>query len=165
MLGTKRLMVAINFYSTEKNTMEVNGYRQLFDYQHSPNGLLLCSTEERNAYMFETSGGGQNFNFGDVQLIANIKSSCNSSLPFCSSLAQASRRAPAITTTDVVPSPASISWALDSSTIWNTQETSHNTPDIHWESSRSDSVLGFDSIRLFYWCAALLSLVTSTLIM
>ncbi len=49
MLGTKRLMVAINFYSTEKNTMEVNGYRQLFDYQHSPNGLLLCSTEERNA--------------------------------------------------------------------------------------------------------------------
>ncbi len=41
MLGTKRLMVAINFYSTEKNTMEVNGYRQLFDYQHSPNGLLV----------------------------------------------------------------------------------------------------------------------------
>ncbi|TNN31245.1 hypothetical protein EYF80_058601 [Liparis tanakae] len=32
------------------------------------------------------------------------------------SLEQASSRAPAITTTEVVPSPASMSWALDSST-------------------------------------------------
>ncbi len=29
MLVTKQLMVAIDFYSMEKNTMEVNGYRQL----------------------------------------------------------------------------------------------------------------------------------------
>lgn len=37
-------------------------------------------------------------------------------LPFWRSLEQASRRAPAMTTTDVVPSPASMSCALESST-------------------------------------------------
>ncbi len=30
MLVTKQLPVAIDFYSLEKNTMEVNGYQQLF---------------------------------------------------------------------------------------------------------------------------------------
>ncbi len=30
----------------------VNGYRQLFGYQHSSKYLLLCSTEERNSYRF-----------------------------------------------------------------------------------------------------------------
>ncbi len=35
MLETKKLTVAIDFHSIEKNTMEVNGYRQLFGYQHS----------------------------------------------------------------------------------------------------------------------------------
>ena len=37
-------------------------------------------------------------------------------LPFSRSLAHALSRLPAITTTVVVPSPASISWALESST-------------------------------------------------
>lgn len=40
------------------------------------------------------------------------------SVPLCSSLLQESSSAPAITTTEVVPSPASMSWALDSSTSW-----------------------------------------------
>ncbi len=30
MLVTKQLLVAIDFHSMEKTTMEVNGYRQLF---------------------------------------------------------------------------------------------------------------------------------------
>ncbi len=33
-----------------KNIMDVNGYRQLFGYQHSSKYVLLCSTEERNPY-------------------------------------------------------------------------------------------------------------------
>lgn len=37
-------------------------------------------------------------------------------MPRCSNFSAASNRAPAITTTEVVPSPASISWALDNST-------------------------------------------------
>ncbi len=32
---TKQLTVAIDFHSMEKYNMEVNGYRQLFGYQHS----------------------------------------------------------------------------------------------------------------------------------
>ncbi len=32
MLVTKQLTVAIDFHSMEKNTMEVNGCRQLFGY-------------------------------------------------------------------------------------------------------------------------------------
>ncbi len=35
MLETKELPVAIHLHSMEKNTMEVNGYQQLFGYQHS----------------------------------------------------------------------------------------------------------------------------------
>ncbi len=35
MLVTKLLPVAIDFHSMEKNTAEINGYRQLFGYQHS----------------------------------------------------------------------------------------------------------------------------------
>ncbi len=35
MLVTNQLTEAIDFNSIEKNTMEVNGYRQLFGYQHS----------------------------------------------------------------------------------------------------------------------------------
>ncbi len=34
-----------DFHSMEKNTMEVNGYQQLFGYQHSSKYLLLCSAE------------------------------------------------------------------------------------------------------------------------
>ncbi len=34
MLATKQLTVAIDFHSEERNTMEVNGYRQLSGYQH-----------------------------------------------------------------------------------------------------------------------------------
>lgn len=40
-------------------------------------------------------------------------------IPRCNNFSAASNRAPAITTTEVVPSPASISWALDNSTNWN----------------------------------------------
>ncbi len=47
MLVTKELTVAIDFYSIEKNTMEVNGYRQMFGYQHSSKYLLLCLREKR----------------------------------------------------------------------------------------------------------------------
>ncbi len=36
--------------------MEINGYCQLFSYQHSSRYLLLCSDEERNSYRFGTSG-------------------------------------------------------------------------------------------------------------
>jgi len=39
---------AIDFHSMEKNTTEVNGYRQLFDYQHSSKYLLFSSIEEIN---------------------------------------------------------------------------------------------------------------------
>ncbi len=35
MLVTKQLTVALDFHCIEKNTMEDNGYRQLFGYQHS----------------------------------------------------------------------------------------------------------------------------------
>ncbi len=34
MLVSRRFPVAIDFHNMEKNTMEVNGYRQLFAYQH-----------------------------------------------------------------------------------------------------------------------------------
>jgi len=53
MLVTKQLMVAI-VGKKNKNTMEVNGYRQLSGYQHSSEYLLLCPTEERNSYRFGT---------------------------------------------------------------------------------------------------------------
>ncbi len=43
-------MEPIDFHSMDKNTMEVNGYRQLFGYQHSSKYLLLCLTEERVNY-------------------------------------------------------------------------------------------------------------------
>ncbi len=36
-------------------TMEVNGYRQLFGYEHSSNYLLKCSAEERNSYRIGTA--------------------------------------------------------------------------------------------------------------
>ncbi len=35
MLANKHLLVAIDFHSVEKNTMEVNDYQQLFGWQHS----------------------------------------------------------------------------------------------------------------------------------
>ncbi len=35
MLETKEFPVAIDLHSMGKNTMEVNGYQQLFGYQHS----------------------------------------------------------------------------------------------------------------------------------
>ncbi len=35
MLLTKQLTEAIDFHSMKENTMEVDGYRQLFDYKHS----------------------------------------------------------------------------------------------------------------------------------
>ncbi len=47
MLETKQLPVDIDFHSIFfPHTMEVNGYSQLFDDQHSSKYLLLCSTEE-----------------------------------------------------------------------------------------------------------------------
>uniref|UniRef100_A0A8C1ICM4 Palmitoyltransferase n=1 Tax=Cyprinus carpio TaxID=7962 RepID=A0A8C1ICM4_CYPCA len=50
-LVTKQLTVAIGLHGI----MEVNGYRQLFGYQHSSNHLLLCSTEKRKSYRFGTT--------------------------------------------------------------------------------------------------------------
>ncbi len=41
---TKQLLLPTDFHSKERNTMEVNGDHQLFDYQHSLKYLLLCST-------------------------------------------------------------------------------------------------------------------------
>ncbi len=35
MLVTEQLMVAIDFHSMKKNTMDVSVYRQLFGYPHS----------------------------------------------------------------------------------------------------------------------------------
>lgn len=51
--------------------------------------------------------------------------------PFWSSLEQASSKAPAMITTEVVPSPASTSWALDSSTSLKkqNQQTSEQGSD------------------------------------
>ncbi len=40
----KLLLVPTDFHSRERNTMEVNGDYQLFDYQHSSKYLILCST-------------------------------------------------------------------------------------------------------------------------
>ncbi len=60
MLVTKQLTVAIDFHSMETDIMEVNGYRQLFSYQHSSKYLLLCSAEEINEYIFETTWGWAN---------------------------------------------------------------------------------------------------------
>ncbi len=54
MLITKQLMVAIDsiiyFFL---HTMEVNGYRQLFGYQHASKYLLLFSKETVNSYKLE----------------------------------------------------------------------------------------------------------------
>ncbi len=49
MLATKQLTVAIDFHSEERNTMEVNGYRQLSGYQHYSKYLFfpLFLKEER----------------------------------------------------------------------------------------------------------------------
>ncbi len=41
MLVTKQLTAAIDFYSMEKNTMEVNGYHQLFDSNILQNKIFL----------------------------------------------------------------------------------------------------------------------------
>ncbi len=43
-------MGPIDFHWMDKNTMEVNGYRQLFGYQHSSKYIILCLTEERVNY-------------------------------------------------------------------------------------------------------------------
>ncbi len=37
------------------HTMKVNGYHQLFGYQHSSEYLILCSTAKRNSYRYETT--------------------------------------------------------------------------------------------------------------
>ncbi len=60
MLVTKQLTVAIDFHYMEKNTMEVNGYRQLFGYLHSLKYFILCSTEDRDSYRSGIMGWGVN---------------------------------------------------------------------------------------------------------
>ncbi len=40
MLVTKQLIVAIHFHIIIFHTIEVNGYRQLFGYQHSSKYLI-----------------------------------------------------------------------------------------------------------------------------
>jgi len=42
-VGIKQLTAPIHFHCGEKNTMEVNGYRQPSGYHHSSKFLLLCS--------------------------------------------------------------------------------------------------------------------------
>ncbi len=67
-LVTKHLLVGIDFYSREKNTMEVHGYHQL-----SSKYYLLCSTEERNSYMFGIIWGLVN---DDIFFIFGVYYSC-----------------------------------------------------------------------------------------
>ncbi len=52
MPATRQLTVAIDFHSMDKNTIEVNGCRQLFAQQHSSKYIILCSTEEMHSYRF-----------------------------------------------------------------------------------------------------------------
>ncbi len=52
-----QLPVATDFHSFFSPTMEVNGYQQLFGYQHSLKYLLLNLTEERNLYRLGTTWG------------------------------------------------------------------------------------------------------------
>ncbi len=56
MLVTKQM----TFIIWKKNTMKVNGYCQLFGYQHSSKYRLLCSAEEINSYRFGTTWGWVN---------------------------------------------------------------------------------------------------------
>ncbi len=44
MLVTKQPLVAIDFHRGKKNTMEINGYQQLFGYQHSK---VICTGLEQ----------------------------------------------------------------------------------------------------------------------
>ncbi len=44
---TKELTVVIDFHGIFFYTMEVNGYHQLFAYQHYSIYLILCSTGEK----------------------------------------------------------------------------------------------------------------------
>ncbi len=60
MLVTKQLTVATDFHSIFPHTMEVNGYRQLFGYQHSSKYLILCSAAEKDSYRFATTWGWVN---------------------------------------------------------------------------------------------------------
>ncbi len=46
-------MEAIDFHSIF--SIEVNGFRELFGYQHSSKYIFLCLTEEQNSYMFGTT--------------------------------------------------------------------------------------------------------------
>ncbi len=43
MLGTKQLLLTTNLHSRKKNTMEINGYQQLFGNKHSLK-YILCWT-------------------------------------------------------------------------------------------------------------------------
>ncbi len=54
MLVTKQLLAAIDFYSIFFQTMQVNGYQQLFYYQDSSQYFLFCSTEEWNVFRLGT---------------------------------------------------------------------------------------------------------------
>jgi len=42
MLVTRQLMLAVDFHSRGKNTMEVNEPHQLFGYQHSLKYIFFC---------------------------------------------------------------------------------------------------------------------------
>ncbi len=44
----RELTVVIDLHNMEKNTMEVNGYRQLLGNQHSSKYLLQCSAERKS---------------------------------------------------------------------------------------------------------------------
>ncbi len=76
MLVTKQLLVTSDvhrfFFYFFFYIMRVNGYSQLFGYQHSSKYLLLCSTEERNSCSFGTSWRWVNdkriSNLGEISL-------------------------------------------------------------------------------------------------
>ncbi len=55
MLVTEQLTVAIDYHSMDKNPMEVNGYRQPFDYQHSSKYIF--------GFNLRVSKWWQNFHF------------------------------------------------------------------------------------------------------
>ncbi len=54
--------VTIDFQSSKKNTMEVNGAPELLCFPHSSEYLPLCSAEQRRSYRSETTWGWVNDN-------------------------------------------------------------------------------------------------------
>ncbi len=73
MLGTKQLLLTTNLHSRKKNTMEINGYQQLFGTQHSLK-YLLCWTDEEFSFWGEVRASCffRNYLFVYLRLLANF---------------------------------------------------------------------------------------------